>query len=202
MNTMVEEERKKCNRCKVNLLLKDYKLKRDGLYSKNCFKCLDGFTRTRGKRREKNKDKFECKECDIKFNNNGHLQRHIKSVHLNIRDFECKECDMKFSDNSKLKRHINSVHLKIQDYICEYDKCEFTCSTNVNLQRLQEKKLKIAKQQAEIKKQKMLKTSENLKIKTQTINLDLADKISKIIPYSLIPIIPIAVAYFVFKGSK
>jgi hypothetical protein len=48
----------------------------------------------------------------------------------------------------------------------------------------------------------MLKTSENLKIKTQTINLDLADKISKIIPYSLIPIIPIAVAYFVFKGSK
>ena len=77
-----------------------------------------------------------------------------------------------------------------------------TIFTNVNLQRLQEKKLKIAKQQAEIKKQKMLKTSENLKIKTQTINLDLADKISKIIPYSLIPIIPIAVAYFVFKGSK
>ena len=77
-----------------------------------------------------------------------------------------------------------------------------TIFTNVNLQRLQEKKLKIAKQQAEIKKQKMLKTSENLKIKTETINLDLADKISKIIPYSLIPIIPIAVAYFVFKGSK
>ena len=77
-----------------------------------------------------------------------------------------------------------------------------TIFTNVNLQRLQEKKLKIAKQQAEIKKQKMLKTSENLKIKTQTINLDLANKISKIIPYSLIPIIPIAVAYFVFKGSK
>lgn len=77
-----------------------------------------------------------------------------------------------------------------------------TIFTNVNLQRLQEKKLKIAKQQAEIKKQKMLKTSENLKIKTEKINLDLADKISKIIPYSLIPIIPIAVAYFVFKGSK
>ena len=37
---------------------------------------------------------------------------------------------------------------------------------------------------------------------SETINLDFADKISKIIPYSLIPIIPIAVAYFVFKGSK
>ena len=37
---------------------------------------------------------------------------------------------------------------------------------------------------------------------SETINLDFADKISKIIPYSLIPIIPIAVAYFIFKGSK
>ena len=66
MNTM-SEERKKCNRCKVNLLLKDYKLKRDGLYSKSCFKCLDGFVKSNKIKKEKNKDKFKCKECGYEW---------------------------------------------------------------------------------------------------------------------------------------
>jgi len=43
---------------------------------------------------------------------------------------------------------------------------------------------------------------QTIKSKSKTINLDLADRISKIIPYSLIPIIPIVIAYFLIKGRK
>lgn len=85
------------------------------------------------------------------------------------------------------------------------------------LRRLQTQEGTYNYQVAERKRQKIIKENEkrtkarqqeifskvkNIESKTETINLDLADKISKIIPYSLIPIIPIAVAYFVFKGSK
>lgn len=49
---------------------------------------------------------------------------------------------------------------------------------------------------------KILAKVRTIESKIETFNLDLADNISKIIPYSLIPIIPIAIAYFVFKGSK
>mgnify|MGYP003676915014 FL=1 len=48
----------------------------------------------------------------------------------------------------------------------------------------------------------MFRKVESLEIKSETINLDLANKISKIIPYSLIPIIPIVVGYFLIKGRK
>ena len=43
---------------------------------------------------------------------------------------------------------------------------------------------------------------QTIKFKSKTINLDLADKISKIIPYTLIPVIPIVIAYFLIKGRK
>ena len=43
---------------------------------------------------------------------------------------------------------------------------------------------------------------QNIKSKSKSINLDLADRISKIIPYSLIPIIPIVIGYFLIKGRK
>ena len=35
------QERKKCNRCKVNLLIKEFKPKRDGTFTKRCIECLD-----------------------------------------------------------------------------------------------------------------------------------------------------------------
>lgn len=48
----------------------------------------------------------------------------------------------------------------------------------------------------------MFKKLESVETKTTSINLDLADKISQIIPYSLIPVIPIVVGYFLIKGRK
>jgi len=162
---MSEEERKKCVKCKVNLLLKDYKLKRDGLYSKNCKNCLIVYSKSNKINREKHK--VECTICkQIMCKNN--IDKHIKAVHNKIKDLECKYegCEFKCSANSDLKVHINSVHLKefhffceyencefksyakktlkshikryhdrIKDYICEYEKCDMKFSTNGGLQR-------------------------------------------------------------------
>ena len=134
MTTNTEQERKKCTRCKVNLLLKDYMLKRDGLHSKSCFKCLEGYAKAREKYREKNKDKFVCEKCNYKCNQSNTLQRHIKMVHGKIKDFKCTKCEYKSSDNGNLQRHINSVHLKIKDHVCEYENCDMKFSENGNLQ--------------------------------------------------------------------
>tara|TARA_B100000902_G_C27319613_1_gene923526 strand:- start:700 stop:1014 length:315 start_codon:yes stop_codon:yes gene_type:complete len=85
------------------------------------------------------------------------------------------------------------------------------------IQKLRTQKLNYNYQVAEQKRQRTLAENQKralarqnellakvqiIESESETINLDFADKISKIIPYSLIPIIPIAVAYFVFKGSK
>ena len=48
----------------------------------------------------------------------------------------------------------------------------------------------------------MFKKLEAVQTKSTTINLDLANRISKIIPYSLIPVIPIVIGYFLIKGRK
>ena len=69
-------------------------------------------------------------------------------------------------------------------------------------ERKRQEIIKENQKRTQARQQEIFSKVENIKSKTETINLDLADKISKIIPYSLIPIIPIAVAYFIFKGSK
>lgn len=43
---------------------------------------------------------------------------------------------------------------------------------------------------------------QNIESQIQIANLDLADKLSKIIPYSLIPVIPLAVGYLILRGKK
>lgn len=69
-------------------------------------------------------------------------------------------------------------------------------------ERKRQEIIKENQKRTQARQQEIFSKVENIESKTETINLDLANKISKIIPYSLIPIIPIAVAYFVFKGSK
>ena len=52
------------------------------------------------------------------------------------------------------------------------------------------------------KRQKMLfEKYETVQEKSTTINLDFADRISKVIPYSLIPVVAIGAGYFLLKGK-
>lgn len=46
------------------------------------------------------------------FIQNGSLKIHVLTVHQQRKDFECKDCEMKFGQNGNLVRHINFVHQK------------------------------------------------------------------------------------------
>ena len=80
-----------------------------------------------------NNDKvFVCDQCkynlcDYKCSNNSHLNRHIKDVHLKLKDTKCNynECKFTCSQKSHLKHHIKMVHLQIKDFICNYNSCDF-----------------------------------------------------------------------------
>ena len=127
-------ERQKCKRCKVNLTVDKFKMKRCGDLTKQCIECNKKLVKWR-QVHTKIKD-FECdwEGCDYKSSNNSNLQRHIKQVHTKIKDFECDwdGCDYKCSTNSDLQRHIKQVHTKIKDFEC--DKCDYKCSNNSDLQ--------------------------------------------------------------------
>ena len=61
--------------------------------------------------------------------------------------------------------------------------------------------LKRQKMEEEKRKKALLKRVQTIESKSETINLDLADKISKIIPYSLIPVVAIGAGYLLLKGK-
>ena len=80
------QERKKCNRCSVNLLLTEFKPKRNGTLTKRCFKCLDYNKQWQQKNKvnykcEHNRIKYTCKECDG-----------VSICEHNRRKTQCKEC--------------------------------------------------------------------------------------------------------------
>ena len=52
-----EEERRKCNRCKVALLVSNYSVKRDKVLLKTCNRCREKM------KCEHNRHKSKCKEC-------------------------------------------------------------------------------------------------------------------------------------------
>jgi len=103
------QERKKCGRCKVNLLIKEFKPKRDGTFTKRCIECLDKDKQWQQKNKcEHNKRKSQCKEC-------GGSQI---CEHDRIKDY-CKECD-----GSQICEH-NRVKSKCKEcggsFICEHN---------------------------------------------------------------------------------
>jgi len=84
---MATEERKKCTFCKVNLLFKEFKPKRNGTLTKRCFKCLDYNKQWQQKNKDKykcehNRRKSHCKECG----GGSQICEHNK------RKSQCKEC--------------------------------------------------------------------------------------------------------------
>ena len=76
------QERKKCNKCKVNLLFKEFKPKRNGELTKRCIKCLDYQKHWQLKNKcEHNREKTKCKECGGRS-----IYEH------NRQKSQCKEC--------------------------------------------------------------------------------------------------------------
>lgn len=61
---MATIERKKCNRCKVNMTLDKFKKKRDDSYQKLCIECNEKNVKNTNKNKcEHNREKTKCKDC-------------------------------------------------------------------------------------------------------------------------------------------
>jgi hypothetical protein len=52
----------------------------------------------------------ECQECGKIFSTKSARKKHIKNVHLEIRDHVCDICEKGFTDNSRLQAHIQVSH--------------------------------------------------------------------------------------------
>ena len=120
----------RCYRCKVNLPVDQFKLKRCGNRMKGCIKCNATIVRWNKNRERK---RIPCPSCDKTYLTKAHLARHIKQVHDKIKDFECLSCEYKCSTKGNLNKHIKQVHNKIKDFKClSCDKTFFT-KTHLNI---------------------------------------------------------------------
>ncbi|KAJ8901364.1 hypothetical protein NDN08_007210 [Rhodosorus marinus] len=55
---------------------------------------------------------YKCKPCGILFGNKSKLDRHVRSVHNNVRRFECEECGFKFKEKCHLVKHAKAHERK------------------------------------------------------------------------------------------
>jgi len=64
---------------------------------------------------------FECDQCENKYSQQSHLNRHILSKHEGHR-YECNQCDQKYTDSSSLRKHKQAKHEGVI-YAC--NQCNF-----------------------------------------------------------------------------
>jgi hypothetical protein len=113
------QERKKCNKCKVNLLFKEFKPKRNGTLTKRCIQCLDYNNKWQHKNKgkykcEHNKQKSSCKECG-----GSQICEHNKQKS------QCKECGgSRICEHNKQKSSCKECG---GSQICEHDRIKSQC---------------------------------------------------------------------------
>ena len=59
----------------------------------------------------------ECQECGKTFSNKSARKKHIKNVHLEIRNHVCDICEKGFTDNSRLQAHIQVTSCDGEQYL-------------------------------------------------------------------------------------
>ena len=94
MSTEEKEERKKCNRCFVNLPISKYSLKKDDTYQKSCDNCGEKQRISRGKNKcSHGKRKYDCAKCGG-----------VSTCKHKIKRYECRVCSPhNFCSHNRLK---------------------------------------------------------------------------------------------------
>ena len=60
----------------------------------------------------KTEGKFPCDLCNKVFKDNYKVKRHVKQIHMKIKDFICDICDYKTYSSTNLKIHSAKMHTK------------------------------------------------------------------------------------------
>ena len=59
------------------------------------------------------------------------LERHIKAVHLKIKNYQCTQCRFAFYSKRDLVRHVDSKHLNCRSFRCQF--CDYGANTKETL---------------------------------------------------------------------
>ena len=78
-------------------------------------------------------DKLCCGECGRNFTQRMDLERHILTVHYNIKEYPCLICAKLFTSKQILKRHFKTVHEGIKPFNCNI--CEYKTTNNSKFNR-------------------------------------------------------------------
>lgn len=83
------------------------------------------------------KKTFECHSCEKPFPTKHRIRRHIRSVHIGLKQFKCpnRSCSKSFSQKGHLKQHIDSVHSGLKPFECPNRSCSKKFSNKSNLKR-------------------------------------------------------------------
>ena len=73
-----------------------------------------------------------CQECGQSFSSKYKMERHIKTIHQDIKDFTCEYCRKELTSSHGLKAHIESIHMGIK-HKCPH--CENDYSTQQALKK-------------------------------------------------------------------
>ena len=78
---------------------------------------------------------FSCEHCGHLYRNKSKMDKHIQSVHMQVKKFECNLCNTKFVERNKLRLHNIEVHEKLKPFKCL--DCEYRTARygNLNLHR-------------------------------------------------------------------
>jgi hypothetical protein len=70
--------------------------------------------------------KHQCEICLREFRRKDGLAKHVKSIHMRIKNCKCPHCDYACTLPGNLDKHIEVVHSANKPFVCEYCKQTFT----------------------------------------------------------------------------
>ena len=116
---------------------------------------------------------YACEDCDAEFYSRSNLERHMNSKHKGIR-YSCDQCDYKTTQSGRLTHHTNVAHLKIKDYTCEDCDKKFTVQSSLERHvRGQHEGVRYSCDQCDY----TVKTLDTLKSHTRAVHLKIDDHI-------------------------
>ena len=96
--------------------------------------------------------KNKCDFCNKTFSYSHARNRHVKTVHLQMRSWKCEFCEAKFKQRSDLNNHVLAKHHKVKPWSCHYCNSHFTQKSNLtkHIKSMHENQEKMDSFQSEI----------------------------------------------------
>ena len=76
-------------------------------------------------------EEFFCGSCPYIAKGKKLLERHIYTVHLDIRNHPCPKCGKRFPFDCQLKKHISKIHEYTEEFECKT--CGACCKQHFEL---------------------------------------------------------------------